>query len=98
MSFTFNDFCAGAPNGATNVATPGGTFAFNPPPGDGAFINPTTGEITGAIGGTTYFVESPHQLFVLLLVQLRLSWQFRHHHHLWSILQLIWLALVYRSW
>ena len=29
----------------------------NPPPGDGAIINPATGSITGGVGGTTYFVE-----------------------------------------
>ncbi|MCB9225240.1 MAG: T9SS type A sorting domain-containing protein [Crocinitomicaceae bacterium] len=45
-SFNFADFCDGAPNGPTAIATPGGTWAFNPAPGDGASINPTTGEIT----------------------------------------------------
>ncbi|MEZ4922093.1 MAG: M43 family zinc metalloprotease [Crocinitomicaceae bacterium] len=45
-SFNFADFCDGAPNGPTSIATPGGTWSFNPAPGDGASINPTTGEIT----------------------------------------------------
>ncbi|MDX1651385.1 MAG: T9SS type A sorting domain-containing protein [Brumimicrobium sp.] len=57
-SFTFNNFCdLAASNGPTNIATPGGTFSFNPAPTDGATIDPNTGEITGGIAGTTYSVE-----------------------------------------
>lgn len=56
-SFLFPPFCPDEPNGPTFVATPGGTFVFNPAPGDGATINPNTGEITGATPGMTYFVE-----------------------------------------
>lgn len=56
-SFTFNDFCAGAANGPLNIATAGGTFAFNPQPSDGATINTTTGEISNAVGGNSYSVE-----------------------------------------
>lgn len=56
-SFTFNDFCAGAANGPSNIATAGGTFAFNPPATDGATINATTGEISNAVGGNSYSVE-----------------------------------------
>jgi PKD repeat protein len=56
-SFDFYDFCDGAPNGPVNIATPGGTFSFNPAPGDGAVINPTTGEITNEVIGTTYTVQ-----------------------------------------
>ena len=56
-SFLFPPFCPDEPNGPSFVATPGGTFVFNPAPGDGATINPNTGEITGATPGMTYFVE-----------------------------------------
>lgn len=56
-SFTLTDFCAGDPNNATNIATPGGTFAYNPNPSDGSSVNPSTGEITNGIPGTTYTVE-----------------------------------------
>ncbi len=56
-SFTFDDFCAGAVNTASGIATPGGSFAFNPVPSDGATINATTGEISNGVPGTTYSVE-----------------------------------------
>jgi hypothetical protein len=56
-SFTFNNFCEGASNQATGIALPGGSFAFNPVPGDGSTINATTGEITNGVLGTTYSVE-----------------------------------------
>lgn len=56
-SFTLTDFCAGDSNSASSVATPGGTFAFNPEPGDGATINPSTGSISNGVAGTTYTVE-----------------------------------------
>jgi hypothetical protein len=55
-SFNFADFCLNASNGATAIATTGGTFAFNPAPGDGASINPTTGEITNETLNT-YTIE-----------------------------------------
>jgi PKD repeat protein len=56
-SFDFYDFCDGASNSAVNIATAGGTFSFNPAPGDGALINATTGEITNEVIGTTYSVQ-----------------------------------------
>lgn len=56
-TFTLTDFCEGAANGATGIATPGGTFSFNPDLGDGSTINTTTGEITNGILGTTYTVD-----------------------------------------
>lgn len=57
-SFTFNNFCdAVSTNGPTNIATAGGSFAFNPGPGDGATINANTGEISNFTTGTTYSVE-----------------------------------------
>ncbi len=56
-TFTLTDFCEGAANSATITGTTGGTFTFNPAPGDGATINPTTGEISNEVGGTTYTVE-----------------------------------------
>ena len=56
-SFSLTNFCAGSTNSASNIATPGGTFAFNPAPGDGATINTTTGAISNGVGGTTYTVQ-----------------------------------------
>ena len=56
-TFAFPDFCAGAANGPTGIVTPGGTFSFNPDPGGGVTIDPTTGVISGAMGGDTYTVE-----------------------------------------
>jgi gliding motility-associated-like protein len=56
-SFTLTDFCLGDPNSATAIVTPGGTFAYNPNPGDGSSVNPATGEITNGVLGTTYTVE-----------------------------------------
>ena len=56
-SFTLTDFCIGDANAATNIATPGGTFTFNPTPTDGASINSSTGEIITATSGTTYSVQ-----------------------------------------
>ncbi len=56
-SFTITNFCEGDANAASVTGTPGGTFAFNPAPGDGATIDANTGEITNGVGGTTYTVE-----------------------------------------
>ena len=57
-SFTFNNYCdLATSNGPTNVATPGGTFSFNPIPTDGATIDGTSGEITDGVAGATYTVE-----------------------------------------
>lgn len=56
-TFNFFDFCFGAANSAVDIATTGGTFSFDPAPGDGASINPTTGEITDEVLGTTYSVK-----------------------------------------
>jgi gliding motility-associated-like protein len=56
-SFTLTDFCENSPNSATITGDAGGTFAFNPAPGDGSSINSTTGEITNGVNGTTYTVE-----------------------------------------
>lgn len=56
-TFSFNDFCAGDPNGPSGVAEPGGTFTFNPNPGDGATINPSTGIISNGVSGSTYTVQ-----------------------------------------
>ncbi len=55
--FAFDDFCVGQPNAAYDIATPGGTFTFNPPVVDGATIDATTGEITGGVAGTMYAVQ-----------------------------------------
>lgn len=56
-SFVFADFCFGEQNGPTGIATPGGTFSFNPNPGDGATINPVTGIISNPIAGNSYSVQ-----------------------------------------
>ncbi|MFH2096087.1 MAG: PKD domain-containing protein, partial [Bacteroidota bacterium] len=56
-SFTFSSFCQGAANSAVVTGTPGGTFSFNPVPTNGETINPSTGQITGGIGGNTYTVQ-----------------------------------------
>lgn len=53
-SFTYDDLCMGdSPN--VNVTTAGGSFEFFVNPGNGAIINPTTGEITGP--ASSYDVE-----------------------------------------
>src|SRR5690606_30762658 len=54
-SFVIEPVCGGAT--VTSVATPGGTFAFNPVPTDTAAIDPSTGTITGGVQGATYTVE-----------------------------------------
>ena len=56
-SFSVTDFCSGSANAASGIATSGGTFSFNPAPGDGALINPSTGEVINGIAGTTYTVQ-----------------------------------------
>jgi gliding motility-associated-like protein len=56
-SFTLTDFCVGEANAATGIVTPGGTFAFNPQPLDGATINPSTGAISNGVGGNSYTVQ-----------------------------------------
>lgn len=56
-AFALNNFCVGTANQASGIATPGGTFTFNPVPSDGATIDPATGAITNASGGNTYTVE-----------------------------------------
>ncbi len=55
-SFTFDNFCEGAPNSATITGVTGGTFSFNPTPSNGETINANTGEISNAIGGNIYTV------------------------------------------
>lgn len=56
-TFYMIDHCAGTNSPASNMATSGGSFAFNPDPGDGATVSPTTGAISNGVGGTTYTVE-----------------------------------------
>lgn len=56
-SFDFDDFCEGESNGPSNISTPGGTFSWGTTPTDGASIDPTTGVISNAVGGTTYTIE-----------------------------------------
>lgn len=54
-AFTMTPNCFGGT--ATITGTPGGTFTFNPAPGDGAIVNPGTGAVTNGTVGTTYFVQ-----------------------------------------
>jgi len=56
-SFTLTDYCVGSSNSATGIATVGGTFSFDPDPGDGATIDPVTGSISDGIAGSIYFVQ-----------------------------------------
>ena len=54
-SFQVSPTCDGAI--VTSVTTPGGTFAFNPTPTDGAVIDAATGTVTNATTGDTYTIE-----------------------------------------
>ena len=54
-SFTTNPDCDGGTS--TITGTTGGTFAFNPAPGDGAMIDAATGTVTGGTSGATYTIE-----------------------------------------
>ncbi|MCX7548289.1 T9SS type B sorting domain-containing protein [Xanthomarina sp. F1114] len=54
-SFTMAPTCDGGV--ATVTGLPGGAFAFNPAPTDGAVIDPVTGTVTGGTPGATYTIE-----------------------------------------
>ncbi|MFT6923284.1 MAG: hypothetical protein ACJA1C_002294 [Crocinitomicaceae bacterium] len=54
-AFSMSVTCGGGTAAVTGA--PGGTFAFNPAPGDGSQVNATTGTVTNGTVGTTYFVE-----------------------------------------
>jgi gliding motility-associated-like protein len=54
-SFVFDHFCPETVGSPSFVAEAGG-FSFLTPPGDGAVINPGTGDITDGTEGTTYSV------------------------------------------
>ncbi len=56
-SFTLTNFCEESANSATITGTTDGIFSILSPTGDGATINPSTGEITDGIGGTTYTIQ-----------------------------------------
>ena len=56
-TFSLSDFCAPGSGAPSVQGTQGGTFSFNPPPGDGATINPSTGVISNAVGGNSYTVQ-----------------------------------------
>ena len=56
-TFIYPDFCAGSGGIPGVINTPGGTFTYNPNPGDGSAINPTTGIITNGVGGSTYDIQ-----------------------------------------
>ncbi|MBI3135329.1 MAG: gliding motility-associated C-terminal domain-containing protein [Bacteroidetes bacterium] len=55
-TFTMTDFCEGSAQNIVVTGLAGGTFSFDPVPGDGAFIDPSTGIIAG-FGGATYTVK-----------------------------------------
>lgn len=55
-SFTISDFCVGSPQSVIVTGLVGGTFSFDPVPGDGAVIDPVTGIISGS-GGSSYTVK-----------------------------------------
>lgn len=55
-TFTFDDFCQGANQNIVITGLAGGTFSFDPEPGDGAVIDPVTGVISNA-SGSTYSVK-----------------------------------------
>lgn len=55
-SFTLTDYCIGDSNSAQLLGTTGGTFSLDPPPGDGATIDPITGSIIDGVPGSTYTV------------------------------------------
>jgi len=55
-SFAIPDFCDGSAQAVNITGLAGGTFSFDPVPGDGATIDPVTGIIDGN-GGTSYGVK-----------------------------------------
>ncbi len=55
-AFTLTATSCGSAN-ATITGDTGGTFSFNPIPGDGAQINASTGQITNGTGGASYTVQ-----------------------------------------
>lgn len=58
--FILKDFCASESGVALNLSTNDGVFSILSPIGDGATINAETGQISNAVGGTTYTVQ--HQV------------------------------------
>lgn len=54
-SFIYSPFCGGATT--TILGDTGGTFSFNPNPGDGAQISSTSGIISNGTAGTTYHAD-----------------------------------------
>ncbi|RAJ11802.1 PKD domain-containing protein, partial [Olleya aquimaris] len=54
-SFTLQPTCDGGI--VDTIATPGGTFTFNPVPTDSAVLDSTTGTITNGTSGATYTLE-----------------------------------------
>lgn len=55
--FELTDFCGGEQNSASSIAETGGTFSIVSPLGDGATIDPITGEIYDGVEGTTYTID-----------------------------------------
>jgi gliding motility-associated-like protein len=56
-SFSIANFCEGSLESALITGTPGGTFSFAITPSMGETINPSNGEISGAMGGNIYSVQ-----------------------------------------
>ena len=55
-SFTFASYCESNPGSPVITGTTGGVFTFNTSPSSGETIDPSSGLITGGLGGTTYDV------------------------------------------
>ncbi len=57
-SFTMPAICPGeTPSDPATVVTPGGTFTFDSPPGDGATLNATTGALSNSTEGASYDIR-----------------------------------------
>ncbi len=55
-SFTFASYCESNPGSPVITGTTGGVFTFNTSPSSGETIDPSSGLITGGLGGTAYDV------------------------------------------
>ncbi len=56
-TFTSTNICGNSPNIVNITGNTGGTFSFNPNPGDGATINATTGVVSNAVTGNSYSIQ-----------------------------------------
>ncbi|WP_027420602.1 T9SS type B sorting domain-containing protein [Crocinitomix catalasitica] len=56
-SFSFDDLCPGDTGLPYDIASPGGIFSLAPDLGDGALLDPITGEFTEGVEGSTYTIQ-----------------------------------------